>query len=164
MASNYMLPTVTANGDSMRSLRTATLAAMIAIAGHLSLAQSAPTDALAVTVDGVRNGKGAVIVAAFNDATAFEALDITKAVALAYLPASCARVSVTFESLPPGTYAAAAMHDENLDGDLNMNSDIPTEGYAFAAMGPGGLPTRFADAAVPAGHDAVSTLKLVYWN
>lgn len=164
MGATYMLPTMTINANDMKYLKMATLAAMIAAGGHLALAQSAPTEALTVAVNGVRNGEGTVIVAAFDDAAAFEAMDVTKAAALAYLPASSARVSVTFESLPPGTYAAAAMHDENLDGDLNMNGDIPTEGYAFADMGPSGLPTRFADAAVAAGRDAVSALKLVYWD
>lgn len=159
-----MLSIVTDNGGKMRPYKLAIVAAMLAAFGHLALAQSAPTDALTINVNGVRNGEGAVIVAAFDDATAFEAMDVTKAVALAYLPASSASVSVTFQSLPPGNYAAAAMHDENLDGDLNMNGDVPTEGYAFAAMGPSGLASRFEDAAVQAGDEAVSALKLVYWN
>lgn len=160
----YMLSIMTEKGDEMKIYKLATVATMVATFGHLALAQTAPTDALTINVNGVRNGEGAIVIAAFDDAAAFEEMDVTKAVALAYVPATSASVSVTFESLPPGTYAAAAMHDENMDGDLNMNGDVPTEGYAFAAMGPSGLPTRFADAAVPAGDEAVSALKLVYWN
>lgn len=159
-----MLSIMTENGDEMRPYRSATVAAMLATFGHLAWAQSVPTDALTINVNNIRNGEGAVVIAAFDDPAAFETMDITKAMALAYVPASSASISVTFQSLPPGAYAAVAMHDQNMDGDLNMNGDVPIEGYAFAAMGPSGLASRFEDAAVQAGDDAVSALKLVYWN
>lgn len=159
-----MLSIMTDKGDKMRPYKLATISAMVAAFGHLAWAQSVPTDALTINVNNIRNGEGAVVIAAFDDPAAFEAMDITKAMALAYVPANSASVSVTFQSLPPGAYAAVAMHDENMDGDLNMNGDVPIEGYAFAAMGPSGLASKFEDAAVQAGDEGVSALKLVYWN
>lgn len=159
-----MLSIMTDKGDEVKIYKLTTVAAMVAAFGHLAFAQSAPTDALTISVNGLRNGAGAIVIAAFDDAAAFEEMDVAKAAALAYVPASSASVSVTFHSLPPGAYAAAAMHDENMDGDLNMNGGTPTEGYAFAAMGPSGLASKFEDAAVQAGDEAVSALKLVYWN
>ena len=46
-----------------------------------------------------------------------------------------------FEDIPPGTYAMAVIHDENMNGKLDTNwRGIPREGYGFsndvtAAMG-----------------------------
>jgi uncharacterized protein (DUF2141 family) len=38
-----------------------------------------------------------------------------------------------FLDIPPGTYALAVIHDENMDGKLGTNSvGIPTEGYGFS--------------------------------
>lgn len=38
-----------------------------------------------------------------------------------------------FEDIPPGTYAMAVIHDENMNGKLDTNSvGIPTEGYGFS--------------------------------
>ena len=117
-----------------------------------------------MTVDGLRNGKGAVIVADFDQADAFEAMDVTRAAAMAYLPATDTQISITFHDLPQGSYAFAALHDEDRDGELDMDGDVPTEGYAFAAMGLSGLPSKFEDAAVAAGKTATSNLRMKYWN
>jgi uncharacterized protein (DUF2141 family) len=38
-----------------------------------------------------------------------------------------------FEDIPPGTYALAVIHDENMNGKLDTNMlGIPTEGYGFS--------------------------------
>jgi uncharacterized protein (DUF2141 family) len=38
-----------------------------------------------------------------------------------------------FEDIPPGTYALAVFHDENMNGKLDTNwLGIPTEGYGFS--------------------------------
>jgi len=125
---------------------------------------SAETGALTANVDGIRNSNGVLVVAAFDDATAFEAMDVMNAAALAIVPASQGRVSVTFHDLPTGSYAIAALHDEDRDGDLDLDGEVPTEGYSFAAMGRSGLPPRFDDALTLVGQGAARTLSLLYWN
>jgi len=38
-----------------------------------------------------------------------------------------------FEDIPPGNYAMAVVHDENMNGKLDANwVGIPTEGYGFS--------------------------------
>lgn len=138
-------------------------ASLLVALGAASFAQSNVTAPLRITVNGIRNGEGAVVVAVFDEAAAFEAMDVKDAIALTYLPASSNSVSLTMHDLPAGDYAVAALHDENMDGNLNMNGDIPSEGYSFAAMGPSGLAPKFEDASVQAGPDAHSTLLLKYW-
>jgi uncharacterized protein (DUF2141 family) len=44
-----------------------------------------------------------------------------------------ARARCDFEDIPPGTYALAVIHDENMNGKLDTNwLGIPTEGYGFS--------------------------------
>lgn len=121
-------------------------------------AVSAETGALTANVDGIRNSNGVLVVAAF------EAMDVMNAAALAIVPASQGRVSVTFHDFPTGSYAIAALHDEDRDGDLDLDGEVPTEGYSFAAMGRSGLPPRFDDALTLVGQGAARTLSLLYWN
>ncbi|WP_371170839.1 DUF2141 domain-containing protein [Aliiroseovarius sp. 2305UL8-7] len=148
----------------MRSFKFLSIPVLVMVTTYASLAQTQETSSLSVTVDGLRNGQGAVIVAAFDRADAFEAMDVSKAAAMAYLPAANTKISVTFHDLPRGAYAFAALHDEDGDSDLGMNGDVPSEGYAFSAMGRSGLPSKFEDAAVATGDVATSTLRLKYWN
>ncbi len=142
---------------------------MIAVATGLSCALSAPALAdkpatLTASVDGIRNSNGVLIVAAFDEATAFEAMNIMNATALAIVPANEGRVSVTFHDLPKGSYALAVLHDEDSDSDLDLDGEVPTEGYSFSSMGRSGLPPSFDDALTIAGPNASRTLSLIYWN
>ncbi len=134
------------------------------IAAEPAFAQSAETAPLTIDIAGLRNAEGSVVVAAFDQAEAFENMNIDRAVALAVLPASSERVSVTLHNLPSGPYAVAVLHDEDNDSELGMDGQVPTEGYSFAAMGPSGLPPKFKDAAVSAAPDARVTLRLKYWQ
>lgn len=43
------------------------------------------------------------------------------------------RARCDFEDIPPGTYAMAVVHDENMNGKLDANwIGVPTEGYGFS--------------------------------
>jgi uncharacterized protein (DUF2141 family) len=43
------------------------------------------------------------------------------------------RARCDFEDIPPGTYALAVIHDENMNGKLDSNRlGMPTEGYGFS--------------------------------
>jgi uncharacterized protein (DUF2141 family) len=58
-----------------------------------------------------------------------------------------------FLDIPPGTYAIAVIHDENMNGRLDTNAlGFPTEGYGFSNDATGTLgPPSFADASF--SHD-----------
>lgn len=140
-----------------------TAALCFTIASNVSTV-SADTGALTASVDGIRNSSGVLIVAAFDEATSFVAMDVMNAAALAIVPATEGRASVTFHNLPAGSYAIAVLHDENEDGDLDFEGEVPTEGYSFAAMGRSGLPPKFKDALTVVGSEASRTLSLHYWN
>ncbi|WP_425079267.1 DUF2141 domain-containing protein [Ruegeria denitrificans] len=161
--SAYISINITAHGDRMRLLKYTSMTACFAIANS-SFAQSSDNAPFQVAVEGLRNQNGAVIVAGFSKADAFEAMGATNAAKTAQIPAFSSQAAVTFHDLPPGDDAFAAVYDEDMDGDLNMKGQVPTEGYAFAAMGRDGRPPEFKDAAVSAGGTAQSSLRLKYWD
>lgn len=80
------------------------------------------------------------------------------------VPVDGASVTVIFDGLPPGQYAAVAYHDANANGDLDTGvMGIPSErlGYSAGARGRFG-PARF-DAAIinlSAGDDRAEHIRL----
>ncbi|NOE20838.1 DUF2141 domain-containing protein [Ruegeria atlantica] len=138
----------------------------LVVASVMTLASTlgASAQTLTATVQDVRNAEGDLIIAVLDDSKPFRAMDVANAAALASIPAVKGFASVTFHNLPLGTYAIAAIHDENSNNDLDTEKDVPTEGYAFGGMGQNGLPPEFANAAVAVGTGATADLKLKYWK
>jgi uncharacterized protein (DUF2141 family) len=64
--------------------------------------------------------------------------------------ATGSKVTVVFNSLPPGQYGISVIHDENENGELDSNfMGIPKEGFGFGnnAMGMFGPPS-FKEASI----------------
>ncbi|UUV08349.1 DUF2141 domain-containing protein [Ruegeria sp. YS9] len=138
----------------------------LVVASVMTLASTlgASAQTLTATVQDVRNAEGDLIIAVFDEAKSFKAMDVANAAALASAPAVKGQVSVTFHDLPLGTYGIAAIHDENSNSNLDTEKDIPTEGYGFGGMGQSGLPPEFTDAAVAVGTGATANVTLKYWK
>jgi uncharacterized protein (DUF2141 family) len=85
---------------------------------------------LVVVVDGVRNGKGDIVLSVYASPEQWPDGD-----SVADLKEEAKQGAVTFRihDLPPGTYGVTAFHDENHDGKLNTNFfGFPLEGFAFS--------------------------------
>lgn len=118
--------------------------------------------ALMVTVQGVRNGDGRIVLAVCAE----EAYPAGRCAFRITAPAAEGSVRVAVPDLPPGTYALRAYHDENGNGQLDRNFfGVPREGLGFGNDAPVLLaPPSFRDAAVTVGEDGVETaLTLRYW-
>ncbi len=112
---------------------------------------SAWAQGVTLTVDGLRNDQGTVLVAVFDTARAFDRLQFAKAVDLAAIPARTGTVTHHFPALTAGPYAIFLFHDENDDQDLNHTGDTLLEGVgASGAPNPDDDPD-FADAAFAPG-------------
>jgi len=107
--------------------RTSSLLAFIAasfVAGPLANASD-----LTVTVEGIADAKGAIMLGLFDEAT----YKGDGAVTGATLKVEGTSVTATFEDLAPGEYAVRLYHDVNDDGEMNTNPfGMPTEPYAFS--------------------------------
>ncbi len=86
---------------------------------------------LTITVTGLKV-MGDLRVSLFDKKEGFPG-DYQKARAWKTVKVTAATVSVTFEKLPPGTYAVAMLHDENGNGKVDTNFlGIPKEGVGVS--------------------------------
>lgn len=129
----------------------------------LLLAQ-APTASLDLSIDGVRNANGHVLVEICTEA------DFLKPICpwRGGVAAKPGQVKIRLVGVPPGVYAAQAFHDENDNMDIDRNwLGIPTEGLGFSRDAPFRFgPPRFEDAAFRLGRDDASiglTLRYFDW-
>lgn len=98
----------------------------------LAFAQS-PCPGIHVKILNIRNSTGTVACALFESPEGFpkEFLHFATNIMIIKIRKSQARCD--FEDIPPGTYAMAVVHDENMNGELDTNwIGAPTEGYGFS--------------------------------
>lgn len=139
------------------------LAALIMLAGaNPGLAESPATASLAVTVTGIKNGKGVIRLALCPPDAGFPDCK-TKVVRTASLTISGGTASTTLTGLAPGRYAVSVFHDANSNGKLDTFAGIPKEGYGFS-RNPGFKPRapKFAEAEVQVDGASSATIKLRY--
>ena len=120
---------------------------------------------LVIELSGVRNNKGHVLIALFNQANGFPDQS-EKAFRKLRIPANAGTIKASFDDLPPGSYAFGVVHDENDNQKLDTGLfGIPKEGFVFSrnAMGAMGPPS-FDNAAIKIETKfAVQALKIKYW-
>jgi uncharacterized protein (DUF2141 family) len=96
---------------------------------------------LSITITGLRNNKGYVLISLFSSSAGFPDKP-EKAIRRAKITAGNKSSVCIFTGLPTGMYAVAILHDENGDQKMNTNFfGIPKEGYGFSnnvmgSMGP----------------------------
>lgn len=106
---------------------------------------------LSVTLEGIRNSEGKVLVLAYDNKTAYENSDPERFAGFVEKPAKAGAITVEFPELKTGEYAIVAIHDENGNYDLDFNGPTPTEGVGVSnAFGPQDAPD-FDRAKVKAG-------------
>jgi len=113
-------------------------------------------NSLTVTIKGLRNNKGMVLVT-LQDGN--KNIVERKTVSIANNKAN-----VQFDGLPEGKYAVKYFHDENLDGKLNSGfMGIPKEGYGFGNDARGSMgPPDFEKTTFSVSSDMSLTLKTKY--
>ncbi len=86
---------------------------------------------LHITVQKFRSPQGVVHISVYDGEQSYDAED--DAVRMVSIPVEEAMRGMTFDGLAGGEYAVTLYHDENDNGDLDMNFfGIPTEGYGFS--------------------------------
>jgi uncharacterized protein (DUF2141 family) len=112
----------------------ATVPAMV-VAALLALPQSAsaePAAKLSLTVTGIKEAKGALMIAVFDEAGYAK----DKSVAAAAVPVTALTASTTFD-LRPGKYGIKMFHDVDGDGKMATNPfGMPIEPFGFSNNAP----------------------------
>ena len=86
-----------------------------------------------VKILSIRNSTGAVACALFESPAGFPTEFLHSATNIMMIKIKDAQARCDFEDIPPGTYALAVVHDENMNGKLDTNLlGVPTEGYGFS--------------------------------
>ncbi len=112
-------------------------------------------EGLEIIITGIRNDKGKVIVAVFDEAQPFEYYDYDRAIEYGEFPAELAvqgMARLPFPDLESGPYAVSLFHDENDNDDFDWSGDWPEEGYGTSGADDAYDEPTFEAAAVPGGR------------
>lgn len=118
-----------------------------------------------VTILNIRNSTGTVACALFESPDGFPTDYLRTATNVMVIKIRKDGARCVFEDIPPGTYAMAVIHDENMNGKLDTNwAGIPTEGYGFSndAKGVVGAPPFSAASFSYNGQNVELTMSLRY--
>ena len=127
------------NGRFLALVVVVTLLGFVVAADNLPTSTSQPASqpatqplaTLTIEVKDLRNAKGQLIFGVFKSADGFPSEE-GKSVAWEVRPAKrgSGGAVVFTAALPPGTYAASVLHDENKSGNMDKGlGGIPREGY-----------------------------------
>ncbi len=113
----------------------------------------------------IRNSNGVVACALFESPQGFPDEYLRFATNIMVIKIRAKQARCDFEDIPPGRYALAVVHDENMNGKLDTNwTGIPKEGYGFSnnAKALLGAPS-FSAASFPyKGQNLELTIRLNY--
>jgi uncharacterized protein (DUF2141 family) len=148
-------------------VRCALLFAVLGIANlsQTAFAQSSSCPGIHVNILGIKNSTGTVACALFDSPDGFPIDFLRYATNIMVIKIRDEQARCDFLDIPPGTYALAVIHDENMNGKLDTKwLGIPKEGYGFSkdARAMLGAPS-FAAAGFPYnGQDMELTIRLHY--
>ncbi len=151
--------------DTLGSRCIARFAALLFVSLAAGASAQLPCAGIHVQVLDIRNSTGTVACALFESADGFPKAFLRSATNVMVIKIRKAQARCTFEDIPPGTYAIAAIHDENMNGELDANwMGVPTEGYGFSNDAKASFgPPSFAAAGFPYdGRDLELTISLHY--
>lgn len=99
-------------------------------------------------IPNIENSTGTVACALFESPEGFPTEFLHSATHIMMMQIRDTKARCSFLDIPPGTYALAVIHDENMDGKLNTNFlGIPTEGYGFSSGAEAGMSAPSFEAA-----------------
>jgi uncharacterized protein (DUF2141 family) len=137
---------------------------MLANLPVLAFAQP-PCPGIHVKILDIRNSTGTVACALFESPEGFPNEFLRFATNIMIIKIRKSQARCDFEDIPPGTYAMAVVHDENMNGKLDSNwVGIPMEGYGFSndAKAFLGAPSFTAASFLYDGRNIDLTMRLNY--
>ncbi|HQW06252.1 MAG: DUF2141 domain-containing protein [Flavobacteriales bacterium] len=103
---------------------------------------SEETFSLSVEVNELRNSTGVVQFALYNEVGSIPDEHYENYYRLLSGRIVNGSSRITFEHLPPGSYAVNILHDENKNGKIDKGMILPKEGIGFSNFGSIGLRNR----------------------
>ena len=128
-------------------------------------AEEAPCPGIRVRILDIRNSAGTVACALFESPGGFPVEFLHSATNVVIMKVRRSQARCDFADIPPGNYAIAVVHDENMNGKLDTGlMGVPKEGYGFSndARALFGAPTFAAAAMKYDGRNLELTIKMRY--
>jgi uncharacterized protein (DUF2141 family) len=98
----------------------------------ITFAQS-PCPGIHVIIPNIKNSIGNIACGIFESPEGFPRNFLVSAKAVIIMKIQKTQAQCNFTDIPPGTYAIAVIHDENMNGKLDTNwMGLPKEGYGFS--------------------------------
>lgn len=129
--------------------RKSVLASLLALTSLPAIVFAQPScPGIYVNVPNIENSTGTVACALFESPEGFPTEFLHSATHIMMMKIQDTEARCSFLDIPPGTYALAVIHDENMDGKLNTNFlGVPTEGYGFSSGAEAGMSAPSFEAA-----------------
>ena len=148
-----------------KGIFSASLSAALLVVSTAAPVAAGSGASISLTLTGLRNHKGQVLICVTTNAKAFPDCRKDKnAVRLVRETADVAGGTLRIALPATGTYAISAVHDENANGKLDTTVMLPSEGFGFSrnpAIRFG--PPKFKKASFVVGDEAVAqTVKMKY--
>jgi uncharacterized protein (DUF2141 family) len=143
----------------------ACVAALMSAILPISATAQSQCPGIHVKILNIKNSTGTVACALFESPEGFPYEYLRSATNVMVIKIREAQARCDFEDIPPGTYAMAVVHDENMNGKLDANwLGVPSEGYGFSndASGVLGPPSFSAASFKYDGQNVDLTMTLHY--
>jgi uncharacterized protein (DUF2141 family) len=150
----------------VKCLANAFLALWVVVAVFPAEASSPPAcPGIHIKILNIRNSTGTIGCALFDSTEGFPHEFLRHSNRVVVMKIQDTQASCHFVDVPPGTYALAVIHDENMNGNLDTNwMGVPQEGYGFSNKAEAGLSAPSFEAAEFSyqGQDLSMTISLDY--
>lgn len=145
----------------LRALATSAVLAAVLV---VTVPSDAATNSITVPLRGLRNNAGQVGCLLFASGNGFPSSP-ERAVVRQFVPIASKSATCVFENIASGSYAIAAIHDENGNGKLDQNFlAIPTEGYGASRDARGTMgPPKWEDAVFRYAGGAVQVPVVIHY-
>jgi len=120
---------------------------------------------LTVKIDNLKNSKGDVIVALYNQDGSIPDEKLNKFYKKKIVPINNKKATVTFKNLKKGKYAVVAIHDENSNSKIDKGLILPLEGVGFSNFNSISLLNKpnFKKASFSVDKSQVKDIKIIYF-
>jgi uncharacterized protein (DUF2141 family) len=149
----------------MHPALVASVFSLLMAVAAVSVTAQAACPGIHVQIRNIRNSTGTVDCALFESPEGFPTEVLHSATNVMVIKVRQTQARCDFEDIPPGRYALAIVHDENMNGKLDTNRlGIPTEGYGFSndVKGVFGAPAFSAASFAYDGRTLELTISLQY--